>query len=366
MRLTALALGTLLCLHVMSAQAQELFDKETFAHPADVQDTVFGFGNGSTVVAPIPLSNPTVGSGLILGAGYLFNVDSKSDTSFFGLGALRTDNGTEGYALAGNFAMRENRLKFGFAAGAVNAFYPLYVGGVPVQINQSGELIQANFAYGFTPDFAAGLHMRYIDTTISPKGIGSLPLDVVPDTNLGIFNIGLTADYDTRDDTIFANNGFHVAAKTSHGFINGDSRTYDKVTLVFDYFTPAPKKDDVFAFRVAGCSASDSAPFYDACAIGGDDAFRGYPSTQFIDNNRLSVQAEYRGKLSDRFGYALFGGVGVVGENGSELLDDDLKSAVGLGLRFRLSKQFPLDFAIDAAVNRDGEQSTYVYVGQRF
>lgn len=366
MRLAGFILGFGLALPSGMLHAQDVFSGEAINQTVDVQDTALGFGNGSIVVAPIPLSNPTVGSGLILGAGYLFNTDEESDTSFFGLGALRTDNGTEGYALAGNFSLSQNRFKFGFAGGAVNAFYPLYVGGVPIQINQSGALIQANFAYGFTKDFSAGLHMRYIDTTISLKGIGSLPLDIIPDSNLAIFNFGLTANYDTRDDTIFPTSGFHVAAKTTHGIISGGSRDYDKATLKFDYYSPAPRKEDVIAFRLAACAASDSAPFYDSCALGGDDAFRGYPSTQYINNNRLSLQAAYRGQLTERFGYVLFGGLGSLGATGSDLLKDDPKSAVGLGLRVRLSKKFPLDFAVDAAVNQEGEQSTYIYVGQRF
>ncbi len=365
MRLASFIFGCGLALSCGALNAQEIFTGEAINQTVDVQGTPFGFGNGSIVVAPIPLSNPTVGSGLILGGGYLFNMDAESDTSFFGLGALRTDNGTEGYALAGNFALSQNRLKFGFAAGAVDAFYPLYVGGVPIQINQSGELFQANFAYGLTKDFSAGLHLRYIDTTIKLKGIGTLPLEVIPDSNLAIFNFGITADYDTRDDTIFPTSGFHIAAKTTHGFISG-SRNYEKATLRFDYYSPAPRPKDVIAFRLAACAASDSAPFYDACALGGDDAFRGYPSTQFIDNNRLSLQAEYRGQLTERFGYALFGGLGVTGKTASTLLEDEAKSAVGLGLRVRLSKKFPLDFAVDAAINQEGEQSSYIYVGQRF
>ncbi|MEM1078724.1 MAG: hypothetical protein AAGI09_09385 [Pseudomonadota bacterium] len=48
------------------------------------------------------------------------------------------------------------------------------------------------------------------------------------------------------------------------------------------------------------------------------------------------------------------------------MFDDGVRGAVSLGARIRLSKSFPVDYAIDLSRNSDGESLVYVYVGQRF
>lgn len=60
----------------------------------------------------------------------------------------------------------------------------------------------------------------------------------------------------------------------------------------------------------------------------------------------------------------VFGGMGAVGGGLDDL--DDVGSAVGLGLRYRVSKTFPVDFAIDGSVSDEGDRLLYISVGQRF
>ena len=62
----------------------------------------------------------------------------------------------------------------------------------------------------------------------------------------------------------------------------------------------------------------------------------------------------------------LFAGAGVVADSYDALGDAEVLYAGGIGLRYRLSKKFPMDFSIDAAINHDGEQTTYLYIGQAF
>jgi len=116
--------------------------------------------------------------------------------------------------------------------------------------------------------------------------------------------------------------------------------------------------------RLVGCSAPGRVPFYDLCSLGGTDAFRGYNITQFLDNALVSAQVEYRKRLGKRIGVVAFGGVGAVGDAFDTL--DDVGSAVGLGLRYRVSQKFPVDFAVDGSVSEGGDGLLYISVGQRF
>ncbi|MEI4234929.1 hypothetical protein [Roseovarius sp. D22-M7] len=69
---------------------------------------------------------------------------------------------------------------------------------------------------------------------------------------------------------------------------------------------------------------------------------------------------EYRKRLGKRIGVVAFGGVGAVGDRLDAL--DDVGAAAGLGLRYRVSKKFP----VDGSRNEEGESLLYISVGQRF
>src|ERR1043165_4128526 len=68
-------------------------------------------GGGSVVVAPIPISSPAVGSGLLLIAGYVRKVnpdDELSPPSFIGGAGAFTNNGTRAGAFGGRLYFSRN------------------------------------------------------------------------------------------------------------------------------------------------------------------------------------------------------------------------------------------------------------------
>jgi len=95
-------------------------------------------------VAPIPLSTPTLGSGLILGRLYLFQFDEGSDTSFFGMAAMRTDTGSEAVGAALDLALGGGRWGLKLAYGQADVTYALGVSsGVDfgsLDLRQTGEI----------------------------------------------------------------------------------------------------------------------------------------------------------------------------------------------------------------------------------
>ncbi|WP_298855722.1 hypothetical protein [uncultured Ruegeria sp.] len=112
--------------------------------------------------------------------------------------------------------------------------------------------------------------------------------------------------------------------------------------------------------------ASDDTPFFDQCSLGATDAFRGFPVTQFLNLRSVSLQVEYRHRLTNRFGAVAFAGAGLTGDSFSNLSTGGTHSAAGLGARYRVSKKFPVDLSVDWARNNDSEDQLYIYVGQRF
>lgn len=335
----------------------------------DVQkEETVGVREGSVVVAPIPFSNPTIGSGLVLGAGYLFNIDEGSDPSLLGLAALRSDNGSEGYGLAANFYFDNNhwQIETLFANAQIN--YDLYTPTAPLPISQSGILARASLSYGFTQDASVGMSLRYLNTDINPASPGLPPIPPPFDQflNVEIANIGLVGKWDTRDDTIYPTNGFIVEGEVTQGYtLAGLTDDYGKGWINFTHYMQ-PFQRAVIATRLSTCAVSTTTPFFDQCSLGGTDGFRGFSATQFLDFRSLSAQVEFRRQFTDRLGAIAFAGVGMVGPQFNELKIGGTHSSYGLGARYRVSKKFLVDFSIDYSRNSEREDQLYIYVGQRF
>lgn len=139
---------------------------------------------------------------------------------------------------------------------------------------------------------------------------------------------------------------------------------YRTFTTTFDHYLPLFTADTL-ATRATICNMDGDAPFFDLCALGGTDGFRGYPNGQFFDRSLMSLQAEYRGRFSPRWGWVAFAGAGAgaVADGFSEFNFNEIKPAVGAGARYRLSENFGLDFSADLAYGEEGA-AAYVYLGQ--
>jgi hypothetical protein len=103
---------------------------------------------GAFVAAPLPLSSPAIGSGIIPVVGYIFPFSTKdkiSPPSVVGAAGLVTNNGSRGFAVGGQLYMKENtyRVTAGFARGNVD--YNVY--GIGIASDQKLPLNQTGHAF---------------------------------------------------------------------------------------------------------------------------------------------------------------------------------------------------------------------------
>lgn len=325
-----------------------------------------GLRHGSVIVAPVPFSNPMIDAGLAVGASYLFQTDPGSDTSLVGVGYLESQNGTNAAALTFDLTLKDNRWgASGFYADA-DIKYDLISKKGTIPLSQTGTLARLQFDYGFTPDISIGIFTRYLETKIrsaSPLFPG-LPGNFSLTGGLEALSYGLAFDVDRRDDDLYPTKGWRLSFSAAYS--ESKSRLlsdYSKAYVLYDNYTPLGK-DGVLASRLAWCAASGDAPFFDLCSVGGTDAFRGFNVTQFLDSSMISAQLEYRKRMTKRLGLVVFAGSGFVGGGLQDLSESGV--AGGLGLRYRVSKKFPVDFAIDNTINDQGDSLLYISVGQRF
>lgn len=329
-------------------------------------DETFGFRRGSVIVAPIPFENPSLERGLALGAAYMFQLDEGSDTSTIGLGGFRTTNGSEGYGLGGTVNFGDGRWSITALGLDASLNYAFYLGGLRVPVRQTISGAKLEIGRRVSENLKLGIGFDYGETTLGIGTGGPILGGFATDTPFEVYRFSLLAEYDRRDDPIYPTRGWLGSARFTKGFIDvAGGADYEKAVLSLGGYRPVFGQG-VFAANVTFCRASPSAPFFDSCALGAVDSFRGYESTEFIDETLISAQAEYRGRLGKRFGYVVFAGAAVTGDTLGDAFENSVRSAAGAGLRLRLSRTVPVDYAVDVSVNERGENLLYVSVGQRF
>lgn len=330
------------------------------------EEEALGFRQGSFIAVPIPSQNPTFKTGLAIGAGYIFKADEESANSFIGVGGYGSTNGSRVYGLATSLSFDENRWKVAFSAAEIDLNYILDVVGLEVPLRQRGEFASLELSYGITSDFSVGIGARYLSTSITPDSSIAIPTEYSADLSTEIASAGIVMNWDRRDDTFYSREGTNLDLSIYHHDILDDPRDYRKAILTFDGYLPVGDRH-VAAGRLAACKVTNDAPFFDACALGTVDKFRGFSFTENIGEELVSLQLSWRGVFGQsRFGYEVFAGTGRVFNSISGAGGTEFRSAGGLGLKYRLTKKFPLDIALDFALNDEGDDTTYIYVGQRF
>ncbi|MGA7710111.1 MAG: hypothetical protein WCD77_20155, partial [Acidobacteriaceae bacterium] len=107
---------------------------------------------GSIAAAPIPISSPAIGSGIVPVVGYIFPLslkDKKSPPSVIGAAGLLTNNSSRGFALIGQFFMKEDtyELTAGYVHG--NLDYNIYgesiLQGQKLGLEQTGDGYMVEF-----------------------------------------------------------------------------------------------------------------------------------------------------------------------------------------------------------------------------
>jgi len=332
---------------------------------------------GSLVIAPIPISSPAFGSGLLLITAYVFKFDKEdqvSPPSWVGVAAAFTNNGTRGLATGAKLYLKENKYQTTFAVmkGRANLdFFGIgrIPGRAPISVPLSmdgsiyfGELLRnvgKNVFIGPRYQFrrlAAGLD--------GPRPPGGFEIPEI-DLNSNSAALGFHLQRDQRDSTFYPRKG-SLFDLTGDFFdqVWGSRREYQTYKIAYNGFHKLAARQ-VLAYRSMACSANGSVPFYDLCLFGYNNDLRGYTTGQFQNRRMFATQAEYRIELPKRLGLVAFGGVGGTARRWSEFRSDQLLPAAGAGVRFTLDKKNHINYRIDVGFGREG-RTISIGVGEAF
>lgn len=200
------------------------------------QDSDIGFRNGSFIVAPIPFSNPAIGSGLAVGGGYLFSLGDDIPTSHIGVGGLRSDNKTTGYGATTSLAFPAGWM-FDLTVAYADLRYDLFLGPLDIPLRQEGILARGEVGRKVSDRWTVGLAFRYLESAIAPDiGAGVLPPELTPDIDVEIMSVGLTAEWDTRDDTDYPTDGARFTLAANYASETDGARDYIYAHVNYDLY----------------------------------------------------------------------------------------------------------------------------------
>jgi hypothetical protein len=330
---------------------------------------------GVIVVAPLPILSPAIGSGLVPVLGYIFPYSTKdkiSPPSVLGATGLITNNGSRILALAAQLYVKESRYRIAAAYIRGNIDYNIY--GPRPESNQKLPLVQTGQGYfgeflwrvGWKvfvgPRFLTGNSI----VTLKPSTVTGIPIP--PDIGLHttLTALGATVMRDTTSNRFYPTGGTFFSF-TSDFFAQGlgSKYSFQSYKTTFDYYASLSKQQ-VIAYNTFFCATAGSPPFYGNCIYGTSSQLRGYTAGKYFSHYMLATQLEYRLELPKRLGLVVFGGLGgVIPGNNQLLVSTKFLPGVGGGLRFQLSKKYPVNLRADLAQGTDGHTFS-IGVGEAF
>ncbi len=334
------------------------------AQPEEVPKTKKRIVPDGIVVAPLPISSPAIGSGIIPILGYVFSISAKdkvSPPSSIAVAGLVTNNGSRAFAVGGELYLKEARYRItsGFARG--NLDYDIYGNGIfaglRLPLVQTGQIFSGEFLRRVGWNFFAGPRFltgrSFITVNPSNESIFPIPPDIGLHTELTA--IGMRMLRDTRP------NRFYPTSGTYFSFISdffsqslGSKYSFQSYKTTFDKYWSLSKRQ-VVAYDVYLCATGGTPPFYGNCIYGANNELRGYTAGRYFTRYMAATQMEYRFVLPMRFGFVVFGGIGEAIPGGSQLYGEQkfLPSGGG-GVRFLLSKKYHVNLRADIGQGRDG------------
>jgi hypothetical protein len=333
-----------------------------------------GPGAGEWVLVPIPFRNALLGAGLQVGLGRLYKPVDKPDqphAAMFGVGGMYAEGGSWAAVAADRRFWGRGAVRSTIAGGAGEIQYPIQLAAnidalrLPVRQSFQGGKIELGYEARKNLWLSAGFKFATTEITINGLDLDLGDGDLLPAFTYEIALLDLKAEWDTRSDQFYPVAGSLIKAQASLAETALGSKTdYQVYQLSYNGYK-AINERNTLAWRVAGKTAAGDPPFFAWPWYGSGVDLRGYAPGTYIGKSLLAAQAEWRWQATHRLGVVAFGGVGGVWGEVRPFTQDDFLPAGGLGLRWRLTDKFRVNFRVDYAWGKD-DQVLLISAGEAF
>ena len=323
---------------------------------------------GNFVAVPVPISNPTLDTGLVAGAAYFYAQTEEQRNaqpdSVTGGAAMYTANDSRAIGLVQQNYWRNDRWRFTGAIGGADLRLSLiapdeenYTKSVGWRIN--GAFFLARLSRRISGDWYGGVFTRVIDANQGLEfGDDSLDFET---GDVRAAGIGITFEYDSRDMPINTYSGRYLKIDALfNDEAVGSNDTYQSYDLGFKSYHEI-SDSAVLAWEALGCQRKGTVPLWDSCRIN----LRGFSATDYLGKASYSAQVELRWRMSRRWGLVAFAGAGEVADAFSGFRDRASIPSYGAGVRFSVLQAKRLNMRLDFAKSRDSD-AIHFSVGEAF
>lgn len=325
------------------------------------------------LIVPIVITEPAVGNGG--GASAVFFRPAKQSQvskdrgeriapNIYGFGTAKTQNGTYGGALAGEFHFRDDRWRYKAALGKASVNLDFYTQGLVFAPRKIGYNLDGYFSFqqvqhrvGDTPLYL-GVRWIYIDLN-SRLNIESNKQFFKPrDFASKASGLGPVIEYDTRDNTLTPSRGLLAMIDTTFYMPGiGSSNTFQSYRAHTLGYIPIGKHL-VLGLRADYRTAPGNVPFYQLPSID----LRGISYGRYQDTSVGMVEAELRWNMTKRWATLAFGGAGRAWGRHNAFDDAPTETTKGVGFRYLIASALGLYAGVDWAWSHD-DHAWYLQVG---
>lgn len=328
------------------------------------------------IIAPLPSRNPLLGWTLAVPVLWLYRpgFSQPGDTAWVTGGvAFYAENESLGGGLFHKMSLGGDQWRITAAGFTADLRYDYFgIGGDPnnpLPLAQDLDLLTGEGLYRVFPDFYLGLQAVVAQTTTAldfdlPPGLippGGTPPELALDIDL--VSLAPRLVFDTRDNPFYPSDGWLIEGTLAVSrSAYGSDADYERHEWALNRYL-AITDSGILAMRVASQYVGGDAPFFVFPAFGTGSDLRGYQTGTYRDRFLFAAQAEWRQRLSTRWGAVAFAGLGTV--------DPDVFSwgrslpSYGVGLRWVAAPKNNLSLRFDMAWGR-GENEFYVSIGEAF
>ena len=332
-------------------------------------ETSLKLQHGDFVVVPIPISNPTLHEGLVVGAAYFYPQSEEEKklqpASVTAAAGLYTSNDSRAFAVVQQNYWKNNKWRFTGVAGGADLRLSLLTSsqsasGPNVDWRINGAFLFAKMARRLKGKWYGGILTRLVDANQSIETATSISeFDTGSDARS--MGLGAYVEYDSRDNPFNSSSGRYFKFDTLfNDEAIGSKSTYQSYGAAFSSYHGLTDSL-VLAWEMQGCQRSGTAPLWDACTV----KLRGFSATDYLGKVSSSGQIEARWQLNDRWGLAGFAGAGYVGSSFNGIREHEAIPSYGVGLRFTVLKAKRINLRLDYARSIDSD-AIHVSVGEAF
>jgi outer membrane protein assembly factor BamA len=369
MRITTLAWLIVLCGSAAIAQDAATDTRPGIAPDIRDDETDLKLQRGDFVVVPIPISNPTLHEGLVVGAAYFYPQSEEEKklqpASVTAAAGLYTSNDSRAFALVQQNYWKDNKWRFTGVVGAADLRLSLLTSdqtaaGQSLDWRINGAFLSAKLARKLKGNWFGGILTRLVDADQSIETATSAS-DFDTGADARSMGLGAYVEFDSRDNPFNSSSGryFKMDALLNDEAI-GSNSTYQSYGTAFRSYHRLTDSL-VLGWELQGCKRAGTAPLWDACTI----KLRGFSATDYLGKVSASGQVEARWQLNDRWGLAGFAGAGYVGSSFNNVREHEAIPSYGVGLRFTVLKAKRINLRLDYARSTDSD-AIHVSVGEAF